>query len=181
MDVTIEYKQETTPPYREETTKTLFGGTKTRQIPQRSITSYNVYLYIVPTEEERATILKYRIAELTFDDEPEFSPRQIDESRQRLLAIGQRHDERVLALAPQHEIDALDNEFEHWERELNHRQEAKIGIRMEEYFDNPFIRKFEHPQDAQSYMDRLRENTLPRIKGYIDEYAQRSDKISFSL
>lgn len=181
MDVTIEYKEEPSEPFRIEEHQTWWGGRKTRQIAQEPVTLYKVYLYLVPSEEERAVILKYKVSELMFDDEPEYSPRQIKEAAQKLMEAAERHDQRMLAVASQKEMTTLQEEVAYWERELEHRKYSKIGTRLEEYFDNPFVRAFEHPQDAQAYIDRLQETTLPRIKAYIQDYASRPDRLSFSL
>ena len=70
---------------------------------------------------------------------------------------------------------------EYWAREAKHRETAKIEVSLEEFFDYPMVRSFDHPHDAQEYIDDLSAKVLPNIKEYIAELSRRSDRISFSL
>jgi hypothetical protein len=166
MEATIEIKDYEIDDYRIETRKTFFGGLKTQQVPLGKKKKYTIYLTIMPSEEERAIILKYKLDELSVEEEPYWTEEDIDR-RMAMFDIGtspmldQMHDEEI--------------------REMRAR---KKQILLGQYFDNPFTKDFDIRQDAHTYADKLEKEILPLIKNQIDYYrleSVRRDKRTITL
>ena len=180
MDAHIEYKEEMTPPFREEIYKNFIGQTKTRKVSQESKTVYNVYLYLTPSEEERATIQKFRLGEVIIYEERRYTKEEIEEAARKAAEHARRFAEKALNMqAADNDPDEVQRD--HWARELDHRKDAKIPVTVEEYFDHPYIRTFLNPREARIYMDELQSEILPKLKETISGYANAPDKVSFSL
>jgi hypothetical protein len=159
MDVTIDVKENITPPYRDEIKKTFFGKEKTVRVARTPSQIWEVHLTLLPTEEERAIIHKYRLAELIVEEEPLYSEETIAE---------------VNAC-----YQTTKDDF--YRKRRDEMRVTKAVYRIKNYFDNPFVRTFNHPKEAHEYVDKLKQDFLPIIKSNIDNYVGRVDKETFSL
>jgi len=169
VDVTIEIKEtmaEAT--YEIQEKKSIFGNMNVVKVPIPPKPSWDVYLTLIPTEEERATLIKFKINQQHIEKVPAFTGEQISDA---YYALQQAHRARN---PKEHRIDALEKVF-------NERTEAQREIYIEEYFNNPYIRRFSHIQTAHDYVDKLKKEILPRIKRDIDHFSGRVEKETFSL
>lgn len=167
MEVSIEIKETVVAPYRDEvqTYQTLFGKTKeqTVRIPQTASHTWDVYLTLLPTEEERATMFKFGIHEMWVEKIGIFSEQEIEQARK---------DYERWADTPN-----ASAYLEMYQKKLSETRTVPIV----EYFNNPYIRKFANIRDAHKYIDQLKEKILPTVKSNIEEYSGRVEKHSFSL
>jgi hypothetical protein len=170
MEATIDIKDYEIDDFRLETYKTFFGGIKTRNVPLGKKKRYNVELTIIPTEEERAIILKYKLDELSVEEERKYSEEFLQQFEER-----NRVAYASLSAEMQHKlIDETNAEM---------RKEVKQTL-LGEYFNNPYEKNFEVRQDAHSYADKLEKEILPLIKTQIDYYrleSVRRDKRTITL
>src|ERR1051325_2102303 len=139
MDVTIEVKEHTTQAVPQIERKNWFTQNVTvvqKGVP--AVTTYDVHLYLTPTEEERAIIFKYQLAALIVE-EVLTDPWSVDFYRNQ-LAEAETEIARTVAR------DCLKKA-----------EESKTIYRIENYFNNPFTRSFDNPRDAHAYVDELKQ------------------------
>lgn len=163
MEVTIEVKENIVEAIPEVTKRNWFANTVTvikKGIPASH--TYDVQLYLTPTEEERAIIFKYQLAGLIVEEVPT-DPHAVEYYRQKLSEATDDLNRGVLRDM------------------LKKAEESKTIYRFENYFNNPFVRSFDNPRAAHAYVDELKEKWLPLIKSNIDHYGSRTEKQSFSL
>ena len=164
MEVTIETKEVATPTTKtEEYQDGFFKTRKTREIAGEAIITFEVHLFLTPTEEERAVIRKFRLSELIVEEQPHYSDEQIEE-QQKLLSATTDPDSKAS-----------------YRRMIEEMRNSKTIYRIENYFDNPHVRVFGHPRDAHKYIDKLKEDVLPIIKSNLDYFSVRSEKETFTL
>ena len=168
MEVTIEAKEVVTATSTkkiEHYQEGLFQIAKTCEVevPGEPIITFEVHLTLIPSEEERAIIHKYRLGELIVEEEPHFSDTQIEEQR-ALVHIETDSDLKIAH-----------------RRTLEEMRKSKTIYRFANYFDNPFVRTFPHPKGAHKYVDKLKEEVLPIIKSNIDYFGARTEKETFTL
>lgn len=171
MEATIEIRESEYTDRKQETYLGLFGRVKYRDVILGQKKHYTVYLTLIPSEEERAIILKYKIDELAIEEERTFSDEQLAE---------QERDYRL------HLRNFTEEQFQQSGiaaglREM--RQEKKQTL-LNQYFDNPYTKGFDTRQDAHTYADKLEKEILPMIKSQIDYYrleSVRQDKRTITL
>jgi hypothetical protein len=169
MDVTIEIKETTAEAtYEVQEKKNIFGKMNVVKVPIPPKPSWDVYLTLIPTEEERATLIKFKINQQHIEKVPAFTLEQISDAYYALQTALRAWNPK------ENRIDALEKVF-------NERTEEEREVRIEEYFNNPYIRRFGHIQPAHDYVDKLKQEILPRIKRDIDHFSGRVEKESFSL
>ena len=169
MEATIEVREFEIDDYRTESYKSLFGW-KQRTIDLGKKKQYAVDLTLMPSEEEKAIILKYKLNELAMEEMPAFS--------EELLAAFERADQEALKANYSERGERL------FAEQLAELRAKKEQILLERYFDNPYTRSFSIRQDAHTYADKLEKEILPNIKNQIDYYrldAVRGDKRTITL
>ena len=155
MEGSIEIKESEYNDFRTEFYRGFFGREKMRAIPLGKKKQWTVELTLVPSEEERAIILKYKLDELAVETEPKYTSAQLEkleaDNRQLFAASGETGERIVNDMMADHRA-------------------AKEQTLFGYYFNNPYTKSFDVRQDAHTYADKLEKEILPLIKNQIDYY-----------
>jgi hypothetical protein len=164
MEVTIEVRQVSTPTTtQKEEYRGLWKGYVKVDMPGEPVITNEVYLTLIPSEEERAVIQKFKLADLIIEEVLLYDQNHLEDMQRKMQA------------EPDPDGKAI------WRRAIEEMKNSKTIYRLANYFDNPFVRIFGHPQEAHQYVDDLKQKYLPLIKNNIDHYGARADKETFSL
>jgi hypothetical protein len=169
MEATINIRESQYEDVSLETYKTFFGGLKTRRVSRGTKACHILELTIMPTEEERAIILKYKLDELAVETEAKYTPERLEEMEAEQRSMFGRDSETVDAIVA---------------GTMAELRSMKDQTLLGQYFDNPYTRNFDLRQDAHTYADKLEKEVLPLIKTQIDYCrleSMRRDKRTITL
>jgi hypothetical protein len=170
MEATIEIKDYERDDIQHESYRTFFGGVKSRQVNRGKKKFYALNLYLMPSEEERAIILKYKLDELAIETDNKFTEEYLADSEEQMRALTPGVSEEIFKPGIGAGIDDL--------------RKMKTQTLLNHYFDNPYTKHFDTRQDAHTYADKLEKEILPLIKSQIDYYrleSVRRDKRTITL
>lgn len=140
MEASIEISEFDHEDVRFESYKSFFGW-KQRQINLGKKKRFAVSLTLMPSEEEKAIVLQYKLNELAVEEFPFYSEEDLAEiERSNQQALQENYSELGERL---------------FADQLAEQRAKKEQILLERYFDNPFRRTFHVRQDAHTYADKL--------------------------
>ena len=170
MEATIEIKESEYDDHRHDHRRTLFGRYKMVVVPLGKKKRSTVYLYLTPSEEERAIILQYKLDELAVETEPKYTAEYMQdyEYQQRQLhsTLSEEMFKNIVGVV------------------MAEMRQQKNQTLLNRYFDNPYTKDFDLRQDAHTYVDKIENEILPLIKTQIDYYrleSMRRDKRTITL
>src|SRR5579864_3055051 len=170
VEATIEIKESEYEDAKIEYTTTFFGRLKHRIVPLGTKKRYSVELTVIPSEEERAIVVTYKIDELWMESERKYTDKFLQKfERDQMLIMLHDHGE-IAERALRENIDQM--------------REEKTYTLIGQYFDNPYVKNFDVRQDAHLYADKLEREILPFIRdqiGYYRAESLRQDKRQISL
>jgi hypothetical protein len=138
--------------------------------------SFVVDLYLVPSEQERQIITSFKLDDLILDDEPRYTPQELSSYEQASLASNAE-------IARINRNYAESNaQFDQWHREeMEERRRARHSTSLKDFFNFPHTRAFATNHEAHTYAVRLREELLPKVRQFIEDYRSRTNEETFTV
>jgi len=137
-----------------------------------------VDLYLVPSEEEREIITSFKLDELILDDEPRYTPEEL-----HLFENAQREtNEGIARINGRHHTAEMAQQFDDWAaEEMKKRRSARHYTKLQDFFNFPYTRAFATNHEAHTYAVRLREELLPKVRGFVEDYRNRGTEETFTV
>ena len=136
-----------------------------------------VDLYVVPNEEERQIITSFKLEELVLDHEPRYTPEELN----RFERAQYETNASISRIDRRKGVDT-DEILDQWAKEaIQKARSARHYTKLGDFFNFPHTRAFATNHEAHTYAVRLREALLTKVRGFIEDYRNRTTEETFTV